>query len=98
LALALPSNSKTQLERVTKGKPSSLLGLVVSDEGKNVYNIDTWLVFSEFWYLLCVIMLCRTFFSGWSNTMYNFGVNRQTIVTVADKLKKYTMMDFEEVL
>ena len=56
------------------------------------------MVFSEFWYLLCVIMLCRTFFSGWSNTMYNFGVNRQTIVTVADKLKKYTMMDFEEVL
>jgi hypothetical protein len=43
-------------------------------------------------------MLCRTFFSGWSNTMYNFGVKRQTIVTVADKLKKYTMMDFEEVL
>jgi len=29
-ALALPSNSKTQRERVTKGKPSSLLGLVVS--------------------------------------------------------------------
>ena len=41
-ALALPSNSKIQLERVTKGKPSSLLGLVVSDEGKKFYNIDTW--------------------------------------------------------
>ncbi len=40
-ALALPSNSKTQLERVTKGKPSSLLGLVVSDEGNKFYNIDT---------------------------------------------------------
>ncbi len=38
--LALPSNSKTQLERVTKGKTSSLLGLVVSDKGKKFYNID----------------------------------------------------------
>ncbi len=42
LALALPSNSKTLLERVSKDKPSSLLGLVVSDEGKKFYNIDTW--------------------------------------------------------
>jgi hypothetical protein len=41
LALALPSSSNNQLERVTKGKPSSLLGLNVSDEGKKVYNIDT---------------------------------------------------------
>ncbi len=41
-ALALPSNSKTQLERVSKGKPSSLLGVIVSDEGKKFYNIDTW--------------------------------------------------------
>jgi len=40
--LALPSNSKTHLERVTKGKPSSLLGLVISDEGKKFYNIGTW--------------------------------------------------------
>jgi hypothetical protein len=37
----LLSNSKTQLERVTKGKPSSLLGLVVGDEGKKFYNIET---------------------------------------------------------
>jgi hypothetical protein len=29
----------TQLERVIKGKPSSLLGLAVSDEGKKFYNI-----------------------------------------------------------
>jgi hypothetical protein len=36
LALALPSNSKTWLERVSKDKPSSLLGLVISDEGKKV--------------------------------------------------------------
>jgi hypothetical protein len=41
LALALPSNSKTSLERVSKGKPSSLLGLTISDEGKKFYNIDT---------------------------------------------------------
>jgi len=41
LALALPSNYKTQLERVTKGKPSSILGLVINDDGKKFYNIDT---------------------------------------------------------
>jgi len=41
LALALPSNPKTQLERVFKGKRSSLSGLV-RDEGKKFYNIDTW--------------------------------------------------------
>jgi hypothetical protein len=41
LALALPSNSKTWLERVSKEKHSSLLGLVISDEGKKFYNIDT---------------------------------------------------------
>ncbi len=41
MALALPSNSKTWLERVSKDKPSSLLGFVVSDEGKKFYNIDT---------------------------------------------------------
>jgi hypothetical protein len=29
------------MERVSKEKPSSLLGLVVSDEGKKFYNIDT---------------------------------------------------------
>jgi hypothetical protein len=41
LALALPSNSKTRLERVSKVKPTSLLGLFISDEGKKFYNIDT---------------------------------------------------------
>ncbi len=30
------------MERVSKGKPSSLLGLIVSDEVKKFYNIDTW--------------------------------------------------------
>ncbi len=41
LALALPSNSKTWLEIASKEKYSSLLGLVISDEGKMLYNIDT---------------------------------------------------------
>ncbi len=41
LALALPSNSKTWLERVSKYKPSSLLGLIISDEGKKFCNIET---------------------------------------------------------
>jgi len=40
-ALALPSNSKTWLERVSKGKLSSLLGLVISDKGKKFYDVDT---------------------------------------------------------
>ncbi len=40
LARALPSNSKTWLERLSKDKPSNLFGLVVSDEEKKFYNID----------------------------------------------------------
>jgi hypothetical protein len=35
--MALPSNSKTQLKRVSKGKPFSLLGLVINDEGKKTF-------------------------------------------------------------
>jgi hypothetical protein len=42
LALALPSNSETRLERVTKGTPSSLFGLVISDKEEKFYNFDTW--------------------------------------------------------
>jgi len=42
LALALSSNSKTRLKRFSNGTPSSLLGLVIGDEGKKFYNIDTW--------------------------------------------------------
>ncbi len=42
LTLALPSNYNTWLERVSKDKPSSLLGLVISDEGKKFYNIGHW--------------------------------------------------------
>jgi hypothetical protein len=37
-ALALPSISKTKLERVSKGKLSSLLGLIVSDKGEKFYK------------------------------------------------------------
>jgi hypothetical protein len=40
-ALALSSNSKTQLERLTKGNPSSLLDLVISKEGEKFNKIDT---------------------------------------------------------
>jgi hypothetical protein len=36
LPLAMPSNSKTLLERVSKDKCSSLLDLFISDEGKKV--------------------------------------------------------------
>ncbi len=30
------------MDRVSKGKPSSLLGLIISDDVKKFYNIDTW--------------------------------------------------------
>jgi len=49
LALDLPSNSKTCLERVSKDKQSSLLDHVVSDEGKKFYNIDTWWVIEPYY-------------------------------------------------
>ncbi len=49
LALALPSNSKTWLESVSKDKPSSSLGPVVSNEGKKFDEIDTWLNFDDIW-------------------------------------------------
>jgi hypothetical protein len=35
-ALAFDFESKTQLERVSKGKPSGLLGLAIRNEGKKV--------------------------------------------------------------
>ncbi len=38
-ALTLPSNSKTQLERVNKGMPSSLLCLVISDKDKDMTTL-----------------------------------------------------------
>ncbi len=36
-----PSNYNTWLERVSKGKSSSSLGLIISDEGKKFHNIET---------------------------------------------------------
>ena len=33
-------------------------------------------------------MLCLTFFSGCNTMMYNLGINRQAIVTVAERLKR----------
>jgi len=51
----LASNSKTWLEWVFKDKPSSLLGLIISDEGKKFYNIDTW---SLCWELSCTMLFC----------------------------------------
>ncbi len=39
MALALPSNSKARLERVSKDKPSSLLGFDVSNEGKKFITL-----------------------------------------------------------
>ncbi len=48
LALALPSNSKTGLERVSKDKPFSLISLVIRDEGKTFYNVDTRSMISTF--------------------------------------------------
>jgi len=45
--LALPSNSKTWLERVSKDKPSSLEGVVVGDDAKTFYTPDTWPAFDE---------------------------------------------------
>jgi hypothetical protein len=41
LAPPLYSNSNTQLERVSKDKQSSLLGLIVSNEGKKFDEIET---------------------------------------------------------
>jgi hypothetical protein len=55
--LALPSNSKTQLESVIKGKPSSLLGLVISDEGKKFYNID---ISSQLYHILFLSVIAAT--------------------------------------
>jgi hypothetical protein len=40
LALALPSNSKTWLERVSRNNRSSIFGLFVSDKVKELYNVD----------------------------------------------------------
>jgi hypothetical protein len=41
LALALVANFWTEQESVGKDKGSSLLTLIISNEGKKFYNIDT---------------------------------------------------------
>jgi len=38
----LPSNSKTLLERVSKGKPFSLLVLIINAEAKKFSKPETW--------------------------------------------------------
>ncbi len=37
-------SSKLSFFAISKGKPFSLLGLVISDEGKKFYGIDTWVL------------------------------------------------------
>jgi len=61
----MPSNSKTQPERVSKGKPSSLLGLAVSDEGKKVFKCFSRLETAR---VLCIL------------TYYFFNVTPNTIL------------------
>ncbi len=65
LPLALPKISKTWLERVSKDKPSILLGLVVSNEGKKFYNIDTCCQFDETFFFVsddkAIIVLWQAF-------------------------------------
>jgi hypothetical protein len=57
---------KTQLERVSKGKPSSLLGLAVSDEEKKFYDVDTWS--SKKMTAVTVGVCCRMFRNLGSNS------------------------------
>jgi len=41
--LALPANVRLDWKVIVRYKHSSLFGLIVSNEGKNFFNIDTWL-------------------------------------------------------
>ncbi len=41
--LALPANVRLDWKVIARYKNSSLFGLVISNEGKKFYNIDTWL-------------------------------------------------------
>jgi len=43
----LPANVRLDWKVIAKYKHSSLFGLVISDEGKKFYNIDTWLLSYE---------------------------------------------------
>jgi len=40
--LALPANVRLDWKVIVRYKHSSLFGLVISNEGKKFYNIDTW--------------------------------------------------------
>ncbi len=40
--LVLPTNVRLDWKVIARYKHSSLFGLVISDEGKKFYNIDTW--------------------------------------------------------
>jgi hypothetical protein len=40
--LVLPANVRLDWEVIASYKPSSLFGLVISDQGKKFYNIDPW--------------------------------------------------------
>ncbi len=40
--LVLPANVRLDWKVIASYKHSSLFGLVISDEGKKFYNIDTW--------------------------------------------------------
>jgi hypothetical protein len=44
--LMLPTNVRLDWKVIARYKHSNLLGLVVSDEGKKFYNIDTWVLSS----------------------------------------------------
>ncbi len=66
VAPALPTNFKAWLERVSKDKPSSLLGLIVSDEGKQFNNIDTWSDISSAELLVPALVKLEKFGGSWS--------------------------------
>jgi hypothetical protein len=42
--LVLPANVRLEWKVIARYKHSSLFGLIVSNEGKKFYNIDTWSV------------------------------------------------------
>jgi hypothetical protein len=42
MLLVLPANVRLDWKVIARYKHSSLLGLVISDEGKKFYNIDHW--------------------------------------------------------
>jgi hypothetical protein len=45
--LVLPANGRIGWKVIARYKNSSLFGLVISDEGKKFYTIDTWTFFGK---------------------------------------------------